>query len=195
MQFSRSLLASALVLALAACGEAPAPEAPAPAPAAVPAEAAPEAAPIVEEQPAEAAPAAAASAKPAVVADCATTIEGNDAMQFNADSITIPASCSQFTIELKHVGSLAKNVMGHNFVVAKTADMAGVAADGIKAGLAADYIKAGDARVVAHSTTVGGGETTTVKIPVAKLAAGPYSFFCSFPGHSALMKGTLTLKP
>ena len=46
MQFSRSLLASALVLALAACGEAPAPEAPAPAPAAVPAEAAPVDAPV-----------------------------------------------------------------------------------------------------------------------------------------------------
>ena len=69
--------------------------------------------------PAEAAPAATTGSKPAVVADCATTIEGNDAMQYNADSITIPASCSQFTVNLKHVGKLAVNVMGHNFVVAK----------------------------------------------------------------------------
>ena len=193
MQFSRSLLASALVLALAACGEAPAPEAPAPAPAAVPAEAAPEAAPIVEEQPAEAAPAAAASAKPAVVADCATTIEGNDAMQFNADSITIPASCSQFTIELKHVGSLAANVMGHNVVVAKAADVSGIAADGMSA--APSFIKPGDARVIAHTDMIGGGGSTKVTFDVAKLKdAGDVAFFCSFPGHAGMMRGAINVQ-
>lgn len=193
MQFSRSLLASALVLALAACGEAPAPEAPAPAPAAVPAEAAPEAAPIVEEQPAEAAPAAAASAKPAVVADCATTIEGNDAMQYNADSITIPASCSQFTIELKHVGSLAANVMGHNVVVAKAADVSGIAADGMSA--APSFIKPDDARVIAHTDMIGGGGSTKVTFDVAKLKdAGDVAFFCSFPGHAGMMRGAISVQ-
>ena len=193
MQFSRSLLASALILALAACGEAPAPEAPAPAPAAVPAEAAPEAAPIVEEQPAEAAPAAAASAKPAVVADCATTIEGNDAMQFNADSITIPASCSQFTIELKHVGSLAANVMGHNVVVAKAADVSGIAADGMSA--APSFIKPDDARVIAHTDMIGGGGSTKVTFDVAKLKdAGDVAFFCSFPGHAGMMRGAINVQ-
>lgn len=193
MQFSRSLLASALVLALAACGEAPAPEAPAPAPAAVPAEAAPEAAPIVEEQPAEAAPAAAASAKPAVVADCATTIEGNDAMQFNADSITIPASCSQFTIELKHVGSLAANVMGHNVVVAKAADVSGIAADGMSA--APSFIKPDDARVIAHTDMIGGGGSTKVTFDVAKVKdAGDVAFFCSFPGHAGMMRGAINVQ-
>ena len=131
----------------------------------------------------------------AYAATCSATIEGNDAMKFNLTNIDVSKSCSDFTVTLKHTGKLAKNVMGHNFVVAKTSDMAGVAADGIKAGAAADYLKAGDARVVAHSKLIGGGETATVKISVAKLAAGPYSFFCSFPGHSALMKGTLTLKP
>ena len=193
MQFSRSLLASALVLALAACGEAPAPEAPAPAPAAVPAEAAPEAAPIVEEQPAEAAPAAAASAKPAVVADCATTIEGNDAMQYNADSITIPASCSQFTIELKHVGSLAANVMGHNVVVAKAADVSGITADGMSA--APSFIKPDDARVIAHTDMIGGGGSTKVTFDVAKLKdAGDVAFFCSFPGHAGMMRGAISVQ-
>ena len=193
MQFSRSLLASALVLALAACGEAPAPEAPAPAPAAVPAEAAPEAAPIVEEQPAEAAPAAAASAKPAVVADCATTIESNDAMQYNADSITIPASCSQFTIELKHVGSLAANVMGHNVVVAKAADVSGIAADGMSA--APSFIKPDDARVIAHTDMIGGGGSTKVTFDVAKLKdAGDVAFFCSFPGHAGMMRGAINVQ-
>ena len=131
----------------------------------------------------------------AMAATCSVNLEGNDMMKFNVANIDVSKSCKDFTINLKHTGKLARNVMGHNVVVAKTADMKGIDADGIKAGLAADYIKAGDTRVVAHSKVVGGGESTSVKIPVSKLGAGPYSFFCSFPGHSSLMKGTITLKP
>ena len=96
---------SALALALAACGQSPAP-------AEAPAEVATTPAPApVEAAPAEpattAAPAPTTASKPAVVADCATTIEGNDAMQYNVDGIAVPASCTQFTINLKHVGTLA----------------------------------------------------------------------------------------
>lgn len=132
----------------------------------------------------------------AMAATCSVDVEGNDMMKFNVANIDVSKSCKDFTINLKHTGKLAKNVMGHNVVVAKTADMKGIDADGIKAGLASDYVKAGDSRVIAHSRVVGGGESTSVKIPVSKLAGdGPYSFFCSFPGHSALMKGTITLKP
>jgi azurin len=33
-----------------------------------------------------------------------------------------------------------------------------------------------------------------VAVPVAKLKAGEtYAYFCTFPGHAALMKGTLSL--
>ena len=123
----------------------------------------------------------------AMAATCSVNLEGNDMMKFNVANIDVSKSCKDFTINLKHTGKLAKNVMGHNVVVAQTADMKGIDADGIKAG---------DTRVVAHSKVVGGGESTSIKIPVSKLTgAGPYSFFCSFPGHSALMKGTITLKP
>ena len=132
----------------------------------------------------------------AQAAECSVDLEGNDAMKFNKTSIEVPKACKDFTINLKHTGKMAKNVMGHNVVVAKAADMNGIDADGIKAGLAADYVKAGDTRVIAHSKVVGGGESTSFSIPVAKLTAAgaPLSFFCSFPGHAALMKGTLTLK-
>ncbi|HRF83364.1 MAG: azurin [Xanthomonadales bacterium] len=127
-------------------------------------------------------------------ADCSVDLEGNDAMKFNKSAIEVPKSCKDFTINLKHTGKMARNVMGHNVVVSATSDMSGVNSDGVKAGLPNDYIKPDDARVIAHSKVIGGGETTSVKIPVAKLGAGPYSFFCSFPGHAALMKGTLTVK-
>ncbi len=128
--------------------------------------------------------------------NCSVNLEGNDAMKYNLTNIDVPKSCANFTINLKHTGKMAKNVMGHNVVVAKTSDMAGIDADGIKAGIAADYLKAGDTRAIAHSKVVGGGESTSISIPVARLTAAgaPLSFFCSFPGHSALMKGTITLK-
>jgi len=132
----------------------------------------------------------------AMAATCSADIEGNDMMKFNVANIDVSKSCKDFTINLKHTGKLAKNIMGHNVVIAKTADMKGIDADGVKAGLAADYVKPGDTRVIAHSEVVGGGESTSVTFPVAKLAGdAPYSFFCSFPGHSALMKGTITLTP
>ena len=194
MKSRHILTASVLAIALAACGNSPAPEAPAADAAPVESAATTEPAPVeAAPAPAEAAPAATTGSKPAVVADCATTIEGNDAMQYNADSITIPASCSQFTVNLKHVGKLAVNVMGHNFVVAKEADMAGINADGMA--VAPEHLKDGDARVVAHTKMIGGGESASVTFDVAKLKdGGPYKFFCSFPGHFALMQGSLQVQ-
>ena len=128
-------------------------------------------------------------------APCETEIEGNDAMKYNKASIEVPKTCKQFTVKLKHVGKLPKSAMGHNWVLAKTADMQAIAKDGVAAGLPNNYIKAGDARVIAHTKVVGGGESDSIKFDVSKLnAADAYSFFCSFPGHPAMMKGTLTVK-
>ncbi|CAN7296441.1 azurin [Variovorax paradoxus] len=134
------------------------------------------------------------AASSAFAADCSVEIEGNDAMQFNKPAIEVSKSCKEFTVKLKHAGKLPKQAMGHNWVLAKTADVQAVAADGVAAGLPQDYVKAGDARVVAHTKVVGGGESDSVSFPVAKLsAADSYTFFCSFPGHSSIMKGTLKL--
>lgn len=186
-----TFLAAACALALAACGNSPAPAdttANPPAPAAEPAPAA---------TPAEApAPTATASDTPAAPAAgaCETVLEGNDAMQFNVSSITVPASCAEFKIVLNHTGKLPVAAMGHNVVITSMADMSAVAADGMGAGAAADYIKPGDARVIAHSKVIGGGESTSVSFAVSKLqGGGPYEFFCSFPGHSSIMKGTIAV--
>lgn len=127
-------------------------------------------------------------------ADCAVTIEGNDMLQFNLKTIEVPASCADFTVTLKHVGKLPKASMGHNWVLSTTADEAAVVKDGMAAGIDNDYLKPGDTRVITHTKMIGGGETDSVTFDVAKLTAGEaYAFFCSFPGHAALMKGTLTV--
>lgn len=197
-----TLIATACAFALAACG-GQSPDSPATpdAPAAETADAAattpaPTAAtePVAQE-PAAPVPAAANGKPAAVVADCATVIEGNDAMQFNVGSITIPASCSEFTITLEHTGKMPVTAMGHNVVVTAAADMQAVAAEGMGAGADAGYVKPGDPRVIAHTEMIGGGETTSVSFPVSKLQGdGPYEFFCSFPGHVALMKGTIAVE-
>lgn len=137
-----------------------------------------------------------ADGKPAAtVANCATEVEGTDAMQFNVGSIVVPASCATLKITLRHVGKLPVTVMGHDLVVAKAADMQAITTDGIAAGAAANYLKPGDARVIAHTKLVGGGQSDTVSVPVAKLKnGGPYAFFCSFPGHSVMMKGTISVE-
>ncbi len=127
-------------------------------------------------------------------ADCSVEIEGNDAMQFNKNAITVPQSCKQFTVKLKHAGKLPKTAMGHNWVLSKAADQQAVVADGIAAGAAKDYVAAGDKRVLAHTKLLGGGEADAVTFSTAALKAGDsYAYFCSFPGHAALMKGTLTV--
>ncbi|MGV8923670.1 MAG: azurin [Thermomonas sp.] len=188
-----TILAAACVFALSACGD----KNPPPAEQAAPAPMAEEAAPVTPaaETAAPAAEAPAAGVKgAAVVADCATTIDGNDAMQFDVSSISVPASCAQFTINLTHSGKMPAAAMGHNVVVSAMSDMQAIASEGIGQGLANNYLKADDARIIAHTKIVGAGETTSVTFDTSKIkGAGPYEFFCSFPGHSALMKGTISV--
>jgi azurin len=121
---------------------------------------------------------------------CKVEITGTDAMQFDKKELSVAADCTQVEVTLHHSGKLPAQAMGHNWVLAKSADVAGVASDGIGAGFANDHIKAGDARVIAHTKIVGGGQSASVTFPTSKLKAGEsYTFFCSFPGHSAIMKG------
>jgi azurin len=136
----------------------------------------------------------AACLTPAWAATCEAEIESNDAMQFNKSSMNVPQSCKEFTLKLKHVGKLPRAVMGHNWVLTRTADMQGAASDGMAAGADQQFVKPNDARVIAFTKVVGGGESASVTFPASKLKAGEnYTYFCSFPGHSAIMKGSLKL--
>ena len=126
--------------------------------------------------------------------NCTIKLQGDDRMQFDLKTVTVSAACPTITIELAHTGKLAAQVMGHNVVVSKTPDMAAVAADGMKAGAAAGYVPKTDARVIAATPVIGGGARATAKFAGNKLkAGGDYTYFCSFPGHSAIMKGTLVV--
>lgn len=130
-----------------------------------------------------------------LAAECKVTVDSTDQMSFDTKAIEIDKSCKTFTVDLKHSGKLPKNVMGHNWVLTTAADMQPVATDGMAAGIDKNYLKENDARIIAHTKIIGAGETDSVTFDVSKLKAGTdYAFFCSFPGHIAMMKGTVTLK-
>ena len=76
---------------------------------------------------------------PLMAAECATTIEGSDAMQFNKTNVTVPKSCKSFKVTLVHTGKLPVTAMGHNWMLSHASDEAGVIADGMKAGAANSY--------------------------------------------------------
>lgn len=140
---------------------------------------------------------AAALSLPAMAQDnCSVTVDSTDAMKYDTNSIEISKSCEEFTINLTHSGKLPKTTMGHNVVITKAADQQPVATEGMQAGLNNNYVKPNDARVIAFTPVIGGGEETSVSFPVSKLAEGEaYKFFCSFPGHSFVMQGDVKLVP
>ena len=121
---------------------------------------------------------------------CKVDIASTDQMTYDKKEIVVAADCTEVEVTLTHTGKMPAASMGHNWVLAKTADAQGVANDGLSAGVADDHIKKGDARVIAHTKIVGGGQSASVKFPTSALKKGEaYTFFCTFPGHIALMKG------
>lgn len=123
---------------------------------------------------------------------CALSIEATDAMQFNTKELTVEKDCTEVKLTLKHTGKLPKTSMGHNWVLTAEKDMQTVLSAGLQAGLAAEYLPKDDAKVLAATKLVGGGESADVTFKVSALKSGEsYKFFCTFPGHSGLMNGTL----
>lgn len=121
---------------------------------------------------------------------CRLTIESNDLMQFSVREIDVPPQCTQVEMTLRNVGKLPARVMGHDWVLARDRDMAAIVNAGLVAGLTHGYVPENDPRVIAATHLVGGGESTTVQFSTAALVAGErYSFFCTSPGHSAVMRG------
>lgn len=130
----------------------------------------------------------------ALADDCQVEISANDVMQYSTDELSVPSSCKEVTVTLTHTGTAAKSAMGHNWVLAKSDDFQGVASDSMSAGLDNNYVPAGDARVLASTKVIGGGEKTSVTFSLEGLSSKQeYMFFCTFPGHWAMMKGTFKI--
>jgi azurin len=126
---------------------------------------------------------------------CQLAISGNDAIQYDKKQLTITSDCTQVELTLTHTGKLPATSMGHDWVLVKAEDLAAVASDGLTAGAANNYVKPNDARVIAHTKVVGGGESTSVTFSTSALKKGQtYKYLCTFPGHNALMNGDFIIQ-
>jgi azurin len=121
---------------------------------------------------------------------CLLTIDATDDMRFEQETLQVETRCTDVEVTLHHTGRLPANIMGHDWVLTRTADVAAVANAGMGAGLANSFQQPGDKRIIAATKIVGGGENAVVKFSTAQLARGvSYSYFCSAPGHFSIMKG------
>jgi azurin len=113
-------------------------------------------------------------------------------MKFSLATIEAKAG-EDLKVVLENIGSLPKEVMGHNWVLLKTGtDVMAFATAGMTA-KDNNYIPpAMKDQVIASIPVIGPKQKGEIAFKAP--AAGEYTFICSFPGHAALMKGTLTVK-
>ena len=125
---------------------------------------------------------------------CKLEITGNDMMQYDKKELKVAKDCTQVELTLKHSGKMPATAMGHNWVLTRSAEANAVASAGMSAGAAKNYVDDADKRIIAHTKVIGGGESTSVTFPMSALKAGEsYTYVCTFPGHSAIMNGKLTI--
>lgn len=128
----------------------------------------------------------------AYAGECDISIDATANMAFSSKEIDIKKTCKEVNLTLKNTGNMPKAAMGHNLVISKKADMQAVLADGNAAGLAKNFVKENDDRVIAYTAVLGGGESATIKFKTDKLnSKETFAFFCSFPGHAAIMNGVV----
>ncbi len=121
------------------------------------------------------------------VNDGILVLNGGDDMKFDKTELRAKSG-ETVKLQLNHTGKMSKEAMGHNFVLlAEGTDFAAFASEAIKA-KDTDYIpESMKGSIIAHTSTIGGGESTEIEFTAP--APGSYDFLCSFPGHSAMMKG------
>ena len=112
-------------------------------------------------------------------------LNSNDQMLFDKSLLKASAG-EEITLVLNHTGQIAKEFMGHNFVLLKNdTDVDNFAQRAI---LAKDnqYIPDGD-EAIAYTSMIGGGESDKITFTVDE--PGTYVFICTFPGHYQIMRG------
>jgi azurin len=115
------------------------------------------------------------------------TINAGDDMKYDLAEIKVKEG-QTVKLTLNHTGKLAKEAMGHNWaLLAQGTIVSDFAAKAMQA-KDTDYIPAGATEVIVHTKLIGGGQSDTIEFTAP--AKGVYEFICTFPGHSAVMKGT-----
>ena len=126
--------------------------------------------------------------------NCEIKIEGSDMMKYDVAEITLDTSCEKTKISLKHAGKLPINAMGHNVVIVEEKNLSKITQQiSFSLGVEKGYLPDSE-DIIFISAMVGGGDTTELEMDMSKLdKTKSYVFFCSFPGHWALMRGKIKI--
>ena len=122
------------------------------------------------------------------------TITGNDTMQFDLKSFEVKAG-EKVELTFKNVGKIPKIAMGHNLVVLKKGISAvafGQKAMGAGANATNALPDSVKVDTIAATKLLGPDETETISFTAPE--TGDYEYVCTFPGHFALMRGTMKVK-
>ena len=122
-------------------------------------------------------------------------ITGNDTMQFDLKAFEVKAG-EKVSLTLKNTGKLPKIAMGHNLVLLKKGVSAiafGQKAMGAGANATNPLPDSVKEDVIASTKLLGPGESDMVSF-TAPTDPGNYEYVCTFPGHFAMMRGTMTVK-
>lgn len=115
------------------------------------------------------------------------TINAGDDMKYDLAEIKVKEG-QTVRLTLNHTGKLAKEAMGHNWALLTQGTIVSDFATKAMQAKDTDYIPAGATEVIVHTKLIGGGQSDTIEFQAP--AKGVYEFICTFPGHSAVMKGT-----
>jgi azurin len=116
-------------------------------------------------------------------------------MQFDIKNFDVTAG-NKVKIIFKNTGKLPKIAMGHNLVLLKkgvTAIAFGQKALGAGANAVNPLPDSLKGDVIANTKLLGPGEEEIVSF-TAPTEKGAYEYVCTFPGHFAMMRGTMTVK-
>jgi azurin len=124
------------------------------------------------------------------------TIGSTDQMRYTINAFAVEAG-QEVELTLVHEGSLPINVMGHNLVILQAGENTTAFSGqvmGSGGSLENDYLPESlRDGLVAYTQLIGGGESDTIRF-TAPDAPGDYPFLCTFPGHSVLMNGVMTVR-
>ena len=116
-------------------------------------------------------------------------LNAGDDMKYDKTEFTVKAG-QKVTLNFHHTGKMAKEAMGHNFILLNSGFDASEFANKAASAKATDYIPTElKSQIIANTKLLGGKENEQIKFT---LQAGTYNFLCSFPGHFATMNGTIT---
>ena len=119
-------------------------------------------------------------------------LTGNDQMKFNLNTMVVKEG-DLVIVNFENIGKMAKDVMGHNFILLKSGvDLVSFAAKAIAA-KENEYIPQDELdNIIVYSKLLGPGEQTVIEFVAP--AKGSYKYICSFPGHYSTMQGTLIVR-